>query len=142
MQLPQALRFVIVGGFNTGVSYAVYALGLYLGLRFELANLLACVAGILVGFRTHARFVFTGAQAPQLWKYFALWVSLYLFNVLLIRVFVELGCNAYVAGALATPIVIATSYLLNRKLVFVMAPPVAQDALDAPRAPAGPDARR
>ena len=130
--LRQAIRFVLVGALNTGISYAVYAAGLFAGLRFELANLLACVAGIVVGFRTHGRFVFTGARAPRLWKYFLVWMSLYVCNILLIRLFVAIGVNAYAAGALATPFVIAASYLLNRWIVFRADTPVI-----APREVAG-----
>jgi putative flippase GtrA len=43
MNVPQLLRFLVVGVLNTGFSYGVYALGLYVGMRYELANLLSLV---------------------------------------------------------------------------------------------------
>lgn len=114
----QLLRFVAAGTFNTGVSYAVYAVGLYAGLPFAAANLLACIAGILIGFRTHGAFVFTDANSPRLWKFVLVWLLLYGVNVVLIKLFLELGLNSYVAGAVAMPFVIVASYVLNRFVVF------------------------
>ena len=118
MHLSRFIRFGLTGLFNTSVSYAVYFVGLYFGLRYELANFLACIAGILVGYRTHLRFVFADANSPRLWKYVVVWTSLYIFNVLIIGLLMKFGLNAYVAGALAMPVVILASYGLNRIIVF------------------------
>jgi putative flippase GtrA len=118
MALPRIVRFGITGLLNTGWSYAVYAFFLWLGLRFELANFLACLAGILVGYFTHLRFVFADANSPRLWRYVVVWVALYGLNIALIYLLMRLGLNAYVAGALAMPCIVLTSYGLNRVVVF------------------------
>jgi putative flippase GtrA len=118
MALQRFVRYGVTGLFNTGLSYAVYALGLYIGLNYALANLLACLAGVLVGYHTHLRFVFADASAPRLWRYVLLWGALYLLNIGLIKVLLTLGFDAYVAGALALPAMVVLSYGLNRVLVF------------------------
>jgi putative flippase GtrA len=119
MKIPwQALRFLVTGTFNTAMSYAVYAVALYAGCGYALANLLACIGGILIGFRTHGAFVFTDSSAPKLWRFVLVWGALYGVNVLLIRLFIEAGLNAYWAGAVAMPFIIVASYGFNRFLVF------------------------
>ena len=41
------MRFVLVGVLNTAFSYLIYALLLFIGLGYQLANLSALVIGIL-----------------------------------------------------------------------------------------------
>lgn len=118
MELMRLARFVVVGTFNTGFSYVVYCVALFAGAPFELANLIAVVAGILLGYRTHLRFVFADAHSPRLRRYVVVWVALYLLNISLIRLLVDSGLNAYTAGAVTLPLMVAASYVLNRWIVF------------------------
>jgi putative flippase GtrA len=118
MNVPQLLRFLVVGVLNTGFSYGVYALGLYLGLRYELANLLSLVLGILFSFRTQKAWVFTGARSAHFGRFVLAWGVIYLFNIGLIRLGIGLGLDAYLAGAAALPFVVCASYLVQNHLVF------------------------
>ena len=116
--LPTVVRFVVVGVLNTGFSYLIYALGLWAGLPYALANLLACVLGIFFSFRTQGALVFGDADNPKLWRFFLVWIAIYLVNILLIKFIISLGLNAYGAGALALPFIVVLSYLLQRLVVF------------------------
>ena len=112
------LRFILVGGLNTAVSYAAYAGLLFLGLPYAVANFLALVVGITLGFKTQGRLVFDNPDNRMFVKFVALWAVVYIINVALIRAFLNLGMNAYVAGALALPLIALFSFLGQDRLVF------------------------
>ena len=114
----QFLRYLIVGALNTGFSYSVYALLLWLGLVYFVANLIALLAGIVFAFQTQGRFVFGNASRGLFPKYVLLWILVYLCNIALIKLFLVGGFDAYVAGALALPPIVLLSYLLQKYLVF------------------------
>jgi putative flippase GtrA len=114
----QFVRFVMVGVVNTGFSYAVYAVLLYLGLPYALANLGATLLGILFSFGTHGRLVFGNHDLRLFVRFAACWLVIYAFNVGLIAGFIRLGLDAYVAGALALVPVVIASFLVQKFLVF------------------------
>ena len=114
----QIFRFVLVGVLNTGFSYLVYAALLYLGLNFAVANLGACALGILFSFRTQGVLVFHNPAPHLLLRYASFWLVIYMCNIGLIKLFVLAGLNAYVAGALALPPIVAMSFILQKYFVF------------------------
>lgn len=119
----QVVRFVLVGVLNTAFSYLVYAALLYLGLNFATANFGACALGILFSFRTQGVLVFRNPAAHLLLRYALFWLVIYLCNIGLIQLFVLLGLNAYVAGALALPPIVAMSFILQKYFVFRQSAP-------------------
>ena len=114
----QLVRFLIVGVGNTIFSYAVYALGLFMGLPYWLASLVALVIGIAVGFVTQGRLVFRSSLEGRLPIFVTVWAALYGVNILVIRLLTDLGIDAYLAGAIATLPTVALSFALNRLVVF------------------------
>jgi putative flippase GtrA len=112
------VRFLVVGVANTAFSYGVYASLLYLGLPYAWANLGALLVGIAFGFITQGRLVFGNKDNRLFGRYVFFWACIWVVNVLLIKVFIHLGLNAYWAGALALVPVVITSYLVQRLLVF------------------------
>lgn len=129
------LRFLMVGLANTGFSYGVYALCIALGMVYFMANLVAFVCGICVGFQAHKRLVFKASTKYAFAYFVAGWVVLYFFNIALIGWLMKFGLNAYVAGALALPPTTVLSYLLQRLVVFRVAPAVPLPADSPPRTP-------
>ncbi|MDH4393714.1 MAG: GtrA family protein [Aquabacterium sp.] len=125
----QLVRFVLVGCVNTGFSYALYALFLWLGLNFALANLLAFVISLLFSFVMQGSLVFRNLALRLLWRFVLAWVLVYLFNIGLIAVLMQMGQSAYLAGALALVPVILLSYLIQKFVVF--GTPQVQRAADA-----------
>ena len=122
------LRFLMVGLANTGFSYAVYALCIALGMVYFVANLVALLCGICVGFQAHKRFVFKVASKYSFAYFVGGWAVLYFFNIALIGWLMTFGLNAYVAGALALPPTTVLSYLLQRLVVFRGVPVAASPA--------------
>jgi len=114
----QLVRFLVIGFGNTVFSYAVYALGLFIGLPYWLASLVALVIGIAVGFVTQGRLVFRSSLEGQLPIFVAVWAALYVVNILVIRMLTDFGIDAYLAGAIATLPTVALSFVLNRLVVF------------------------
>ncbi|MDQ2820459.1 MAG: GtrA family protein [Pseudomonadota bacterium] len=112
------LRFLITGGLNTGFSYGVYALLVYMGMNFALSNLCSLVLGILFSFRTQSALVFKNSGRGLFWRYVAVWVVLYFSNILMIAGLIRLGGNAYSAGAIAIFPTAVLSFFLQKYLVF------------------------
>jgi putative flippase GtrA len=111
-------RFIVVGAVNTAFSYSLYAMLVFLGLHYTLANLTALVAGILFSFRTQGAFVFNNTERSRFLRFVVTWAVIYLINIGLIRGAMVLGFDAYVGGALAIAPTAVLSYLTQKHFVF------------------------
>ena len=119
----QLTRFLAAGLFNTGLSYAAYALCLWLGMAYPLANFAAMVAGVLIGFLTQGHFVFRRLEGWRFPRFLLSWLALWGLNVLLIRLLLPLvAMNAYLAGAVALCVIVPLSFVAQKYLVFGGAP--------------------
>lgn len=112
------VRFLIVGTINTTVSYSIYAGFLFVGLGYELANLLALIIGILFSFKTQGHLVFKNHDNRLFGRFVLSWALIYLCTIALIGRIIALGFNPYGAGALALPFSVALSYLAQKYFVF------------------------
>lgn len=112
------IRFVLVGLLNTTFSYLIYALLLFLGLGYQLANFLALVVGILFSFRTQGHLVFNNPDNRLLGRFILSWTLIYLCTIALIGRVMTLGLDAYSAGALSLPFSVVLSYVAQRYFVF------------------------
>jgi len=112
------LRFLVMGGINTGFSYGVYALLVYCGLNYAVSNLCSLILGILFSFRTQAAFVFQQGAHGLFMRYVMVWAILYLSNIAMIGSMMRIGANAYSAGALAIVPTAVLSYFLQKSFVF------------------------
>lgn len=114
----EALRFLVGGGLNTLLSYAIYWL-LLPWLNYSVAYTVSYAAAILTGFAINSRLVF---RIPWSWRKLVAFPLLQLVNYLLglaaitlcIRFF---GVDARIAPVLATIIVLPTNFLLTRGLM-------------------------
>ncbi len=114
----EALRFLIGGGFNTLLSYAIYWL-LLPWLSYPFAYTVSYAAAILTGFTINTRFVF---RATWSWRKLAAFPLVQLLNYLMglgtvafcIR---YLGIDARIAPVLATVVVLPANFLLTRGLM-------------------------
>ncbi len=118
LDVAQAIRFVIVGLVNTGFSYLIYAVLLFAGLNFMLANLGAVILGILFSFRTQGRFVFYNTERSLLGRFFVAWIIVYCVTISIIGFLGLYKIDPYTAGALALPASAITSYFIQKYFVF------------------------
>lgn len=114
----QFFRFLVVGTINTGFSYSVYALLLFFGLNYKLANLAALILGIIFSFITQGRFVFRNTNGKLFFRFAFCWALLYIFNIRLIEFFINQGFDAYQAGAIAVPPMTVLSYFIQKIVIF------------------------
>ena len=112
------LRYVIVGTFNTGFSFGSYLAFVYLGLGYAVANFLSLIIGIVVSFKTQGHLVFRNPDNRLFGRFVASWLLIYLCSTALIACLMDLGFDAYRAGAMSLPGTMAMSYLMQKFFVF------------------------
>lgn len=112
------LRFLLAGGFNTLVSYGVYALMLWLDQSLPVAGLFSLVAGIAVGFVTQGRFVFGQLTAAALWRFLLVWATMYGVHLGVVTGLLRLGVPPLAGALVALALISALSYFVLRDLVF------------------------
>ena len=112
------VRFLLVGLLNTGFSYAVYALFLYFGLTYILANLMALLLGIAFSFRTQSVLVFRRRSPRLMGRFAACWLTIFGLNIGVITLLMRTGFDPYAAGALALLPTALVSYFIQRIFVF------------------------
>lgn len=114
----EILKFVLVGILNTGFSYGLYAGFVALGINYQLANFIGFVISLLFSFKMQGSFVFKNNDNQLLVRFALSWVLIYSVVTILIGGFVKYGFNAYLAGALALPFSVASSYIVQKYYVF------------------------
>lgn len=112
------VRFVLVGVVNTGFSFGIYLLCVHLGMPFALASLVSIVLGIGFSFKTQGALVFSNRDGRLFGRFVAVWAVIYLFNIGVIYVLVQLGLSASWAGAVAIAPTTVASFLAQRFFTF------------------------
>jgi putative flippase GtrA len=113
-----SFRFIIIGALNTGFSYSVFALLLFLGFGIEIGSLLALLVGILFSYLTQSSIVFRYTSAGAFARFILMWGVIYAVNLMIIRAVMVFGTSTYLAAAIATGPVTVISYFLQKLAVF------------------------
>ncbi len=114
-------RFVIVGGVNTALTYALYAGLVWYGIHYLLALTIEYAVGILAGFIANRQWTFANRDrmGPALFRYIATYCIVYVLNAVLLTFFVELAdMNKLLAQLFALGIATLASYIAQRWWVF------------------------
>ena len=117
----RVVKFTLVGLSNTAIALAVYALLLALGIDYLLAGALAWTLGLINGYTWNRLWTFDRAQhrTSLLVRYFAVGALGIAMNTGLLAVLVSGADLAELpAEILALPIVVLTTFLINRVWVF------------------------
>ena len=116
---PQFIKFLLVGGVNTLVGYALFSFFVFIGFGDILAPLFANILGILFNFRTYGYFVFKNTDNRLLFKFFAIYFILYICNVAGLMIFAKAGLeNRYISGFILVLPLALIGFYLNSKYVF------------------------
>ena len=111
------LRFLIVGSINTLFSTTIYAILIFLKAHYAIAILVAQVLGVLFNFKTTGKLVFESNDNKLIFRFFIVYVIVYLLSVSSVKILLIHNVNKYVAGILiAFPIAII-SFTLFKKFV-------------------------
>ncbi len=114
----QDVRFLIVGGLNTLFGLLAFYFYDWLGLHYTLANLAAMVTAVAWNSQTTGRLVFDGIDRRKAIKFFGLYVLLYGWGVLGLRVGELLGWTPRLTATILFVPNTALAYLLNKYFVF------------------------
>lgn len=114
----QGLRFLIGGGLNTLLSYAIYWM-LLPGMPYAWAYTASYAVAILSGFAINTWFVF---RTTWSWRRLAAFplvhLANYLASLLVVWIAVSLiGVSPTIAPIVATVVVLPLNFLLTRKLI-------------------------
>jgi len=87
----KSLKFVLVGGANTGLMYFLYWVLVRLGVHYNVALFCDYGVGILVGYLVNRHWTFANHGRPRsgLLKYTCAYVAVYLVNMILLTAIVE-----------------------------------------------------
>ncbi len=117
----QQIRFLFVGGLNTIVGYGFYALGIFLGLNYFIANLLSTILGVIHSYIWNKNFTFKSKakvtrEAP---KFVGVYLISFLFSSLVLFILVDkLGINQYISGGLNIIITTLISWFGHKYFSF------------------------
>lgn len=114
----QVVRFLLVGALNTMFSYMAYACLLRIGFQYAFASFGALLLGILFSFHTQGVLVFGNRSRRLIFRFAIGWIAIYLFNVIVIGILVNLGLDPYASGAIAILPMTVLSFLIQKFLVF------------------------
>ncbi len=115
MMLRQGMRFLVVGGVNTGITYGLYCV-LVFWWHPQLAWLTVFLLGLALGFYGHTRLVFNGRLGHRkAVGYALLQLLLYALSSAMIYIAMHLaGLGPRVAAGVAIVINVPISFLLSR----------------------------
>jgi putative flippase GtrA len=112
------IRFILVGGLNTGFRFGVYSALLFAGLDYRFASLTSLLLGIAFSFLTQSTIVFRKASKATLVKFVLAWIAIYGLYIWLISILLSVGSGGYLAGAIAGMPVTVVSYSVLKYAVF------------------------
>lgn len=123
IRFPEKLRFLLVGGYNTVISYLLYALFLWIGdERYpQLSLFFSFILSSLNSYWTQKIFVFvtSGNYMREYIRCLLSWGISYLLNVVWLYILVHIVLlNPYLAQLIAQILVVVNSYLMLKHFAF------------------------
>lgn len=121
--ISDKIRFLLVGGFNAGVSYIIFSiLCLIIGEQYyQIALALSWIISSVVSFTTQRCFVFnvSGNLFRQYIKCCTTWVFSYLINAFLLSILVQkVLLNVYISQIIATLACAVFTYTMFKIFAF------------------------
>lgn len=114
----QFATFLAVGVLNTLFGYAVFSLGIWLGLHYSAAIACATVLGTLFNFKSTGRLVFGSTDNRALVRFVGVYAVIYALNVAAVGTLVRVGFSEYASGLIVIIPLALVSYWLNARFVF------------------------
>lgn len=115
------VRFVLVGGLNTLFGYGLFA-AFYLASHHRQISLVAAtVVGMVFNFFTTGRLVFANRSGRAAIPFAVGYAAILGLNMALLELLARAGLPTLEAQAVALPIMVAVSYVLNRHVIFASA---------------------
>lgn len=122
VELRRFVRFLLVGGVNTLVGYALFCTAVLLGLPDGVALALATVGGVLFNFQTIGRLVFGEAGGRRMVPFVLVYAVQFLVNLAALRALGAAGVGPLAAQAAMLPLLAVGSFLAMRRFVYAAGP--------------------
>lgn len=122
-KISDKLRFLLVGGFNTGISYLIYS-GICFFINeslYQYALATAWIITSITSFLTQRFLVFNveGNLLKQYLKCCITWFFSYLINASILELLVQnTGCNVYISQILAVGLSAVFNYVMFKIFAF------------------------
>lgn len=123
--LTQFIKFGLVGGINTILSYAITNIGFYvLNLHEQISNIIAFVITVFISFLLNSKFVFKQEEKRNFWKsLLKVYASYSITGLFLtaILLYIEeqlLGIPHYIATLMNLIVTIPINFILNKLWAF------------------------
>ena len=107
-----------MGAVNTAFGYGVFALFIWTGLHYTLAAFLTEICGILFNFKTTGTIVFGSRDNRLIFRFFGVYLCVYLLRIGLLKVFLIYGVGPLPAAAIIVLPLSLLAYVLQRRFVF------------------------
>lgn len=117
-ELWRVLRFLMVGGLNTGFGYASYAAFVLTGMPLWLAVTCSTALAFLFNFFSYGGLVFGSTSRRLLPRFLVFYAGLGGVNFLLLALLARFGLEPLVAQAVLLPVLAAMGYYGLRGFVF------------------------
>lgn len=134
MTLDAKYKFLIAGGSNTAITFALYALLVEQDVDYNLALTITYVLGIALGFLINRLWTFTSIDngleentlnsnqqsvSSQFGRYILVYLFIFVVNLLTLNLLVQLfGLNPIVSQLFAIGLSTVCSYFLQKSWVF------------------------
>lgn len=117
----QIIRFAIIGVSNLVISLITYYCVIYLGLHYQIANVLGFITGSLNGYLWNKKWVFKESSKGwgSLMKFYITYLSTWLLGAVLLWIEVEiLGMSELFVPFINIFITTPVNYILNKYWTF------------------------
>ena len=114
------LRYLIAGGFNTALTFAVYSSLIFLGWRYYFANSASWVVGISVSYVLNSRYVFKQRFGGRKFLSFIAsnLVSYFVSMAVLYALIDRGGVSPIYSSVIAIPCVVFVNFVFFKFFVF------------------------
>ena len=118
--LPQPIKFLVVGAVNTVFSYSCYAGLLFIGLHYSLAALFGTLLGIVFNYLSTSRYVYNASSASisRAIRFVLVYCLHYFVNISCLWLLKQSGFNPYLSGLILIIPMAIVSFLLLNHLVY------------------------
>ncbi len=122
MMLPEKMRFIVVGGFNTAVNYGLFVLLLWIVGQGgqQVALVMAWVVSSFSSFFMQKMLVFN-SRANWVREYIkcaGVWMLGYVGNIFLLQIMIDGGIHIYIAQAIALLVIAIFTFILLKYIAF------------------------
>jgi len=115
------IKYILVGGFNSFISYSIIFFLMYFGMIAEISNFIGYFFGILMSYYVNKRFTFSSSEGHQktFMKFIGSMSIAYIVNLFLLIILIRfLNFNEYLSQLLSGIAYTLVGFILSKKWVF------------------------